>query len=77
MKRWYWLKSELVAHARVLGVKTTGQKFTLLERIAHFLDTGETQWPGDREKRVSSSFDWHAEVLTPDTVITDSYRNSQ
>ena len=78
LRRWYWLKSELVAHARTVGVKTTGGKFTILDRLAHYLDTGETQWPGDlNQKKPTSKFDWHKQPLTPETVITDSYKNSQ
>ncbi|MEO0915571.1 MAG: DUF6434 domain-containing protein [Pseudomonadota bacterium] len=77
LKRWYWRKDELVAHARVLGVKTTGGKFQILERISHTLDTGETVFPGDVSVAPKSKFDWHAAELTPETVITDSYRNSQ
>ncbi len=77
LKRWYWLKSELVAHARALGVKTTSGKFVILERIAHFLDTGEQCYPGDQPKPVRSKFDWHSEALTSETIITDSYKNTQ
>ena len=77
LRRWYWLKSELVAHARSLGVKTTAGKFVVLERIAHFLDTGERVYPGDQRKSVRSKFDWHREALTSETVITDNYKNTQ
>ncbi|WP_298840393.1 DUF6434 domain-containing protein [uncultured Roseobacter sp.] len=77
LRRWYWLKPELEAHARALGLRHTGGKFTILDRLAHFLDTGETVWPGDRRTTPRSRFDWHSAELTPETVITDSYRNSQ
>ena len=77
LKRWYWLKSELVAHARSVGVKATSGKFVILERIAHFLDTGERAYPGDKRQSVRSKFDWHSEDLTSETVITDSYKNTQ
>ena len=75
LREWYWLKSELVDHARELKLNTTGGKFEILDRIAHFLDTGERLRPA--RKRVTSKFDWHSEVLTPDTIITDSYKNTQ
>lgn len=77
LKRWYWRKDELVAHARSLGVKTTGGKFLILDRIAHTLNTGERAFPGDIKPRTISGFDWHAAPLTNATVITDTYKNSQ
>ena len=77
LRRWYWRKDELGAHARRLGVKTTGGKFLILDRIAHVLDTGEGVFPGDVRTKPKSKFDWHSEELTPETVITDSYKNSQ
>ncbi len=77
LRQWYWLKSDLVAHAKTLGLKTTGGKFQILDRIAHYLDTGETTFPGDAVMPSASKFDWHSADLTPETVITDSYKNSQ
>ena len=62
---------------RRLGLRVSGGKFRLLDRIAHFHDTGETAFPGDRKAKVTSKFDWHSEPLLPETVITDSYRNTQ
>ncbi|MEN0041134.1 MAG: DUF6434 domain-containing protein [Pseudomonadota bacterium] len=75
LRRWYWMKDELVARARAVGVKMSGGKFTILDRLAHYLDTGETVWPGDKRTKVASTFDWANEVLTPETIITDSYKN--
>ncbi|WP_420860882.1 DUF6434 domain-containing protein [Algirhabdus cladophorae] len=77
LRQWYWLKAELVDYAKILGVKTTDGKFTILERICHTLDTGETVWPGDIRTKPKSKLDWHSADLTPETVITDSYKNSQ
>lgn len=77
LQRWYWRKDELVAFARTKKIKTTSGKFTILDRLAHFLDTGETDWPGDKKTPPRSKFDWKIEPLTKDTVITDSYKNSQ
>ena len=77
LKRWYWLKAELEAEAKRVGVKTTGGKFTILDRLMHHRDTGEVTWPGDKKTKVRSKFDWHCEVIDLDTVITDSYKNSQ
>ncbi len=77
LRRWYWLKTELAAEAKRVGVKCTGAKFTLLERLCHFLDTGEPKWPGDVRTKSTSTFDWHSSKLTNNTVITDSYKNTQ
>ncbi|MEO0669457.1 MAG: DUF6434 domain-containing protein [Pseudomonadota bacterium] len=77
LRRWYWRKDELLAHAKRLGLKTTGGKFLILDRIAHHLDTGATEFPGDIVAKPTSTFDWHSAALTDATVITDSYRNSQ
>ena len=77
LRRWYWRKDELVAHARDLGLKTTGAKFEILDRIAHFLDTGERSQPNETPKKPQSRFDWHKEKLSHQTVITDSYKNTQ
>ena len=77
LKRWYWRKDELADHARRVGIKVSGAKFDLLDRIAHLLDTGERQVPAPKPARPTSKFDWHSAELNDDTVITDSYRNSQ
>jgi len=77
LKRWYWRKDELVPRAKALGVKTTGGKFLILDRIAHFLDTGVKVFPGDTKTQTISKFDWHSEPLNDETIITDSYKNSQ
>ncbi|WP_114520803.1 DUF6434 domain-containing protein [Altererythrobacter sp. ZODW24] len=77
LRRWYWRKNELVERARDLKLKTSSGKFVILERIAHYLDTGETSLPGDRNFVPVSTFNWHSEQLSRTTTITDSYRNSQ
>ncbi|MDX8349515.1 DUF6434 domain-containing protein [Cognatiyoonia sp. IB215446] len=75
-RRWYYLKAELVAYAREHGLKTSGGKFEIADRIAYYLDHGE---PPEERKRTAaaSKFDWHQAELTPETVITDSYKNGQ
>ena len=73
LRRWYWLKSEVADRARRLGLSAGGSKEEITARIAHFLDTGERLKP--KRVRAASGFDWANETLTPETVITDSYRN--
>lgn len=77
LRRWYWTKDELLSECRRLGLKMSGGKFVLLDRIAHFHETGETVFPGDKRAKVTSDFDWHSAPLTLETVITDSYKSSQ
>ncbi|MEO1366818.1 MAG: DUF6434 domain-containing protein, partial [Acidobacteriota bacterium] len=77
IRRWYWMKSELLEECRRLGLKVSGGKFRLLDRIAHYHDTGEATFPGDKAAKVTSTFNWRSAELTLATVITDSYRNSQ
>lgn len=73
---WYWLKAELLAFAREHGLKTTGAKAAIADRIAHYLETGDPVRPNERtEPAARSKFNWAREKLTLNTVITDSYRN--
>lgn len=76
-RSWYYLKEELVAFARANGIKTTGGKFEIADRIAYFIDHGAPPTEVKKTKKVTSSFDWHSERLTPETIITDSYKNTQ
>jgi len=77
LKRWYWLKDELAAEAKRIALKSSDGKFSILDRIAHYLDTGERSLPSDNKPSPKSKFDWHSAILTPETIITDSYKNSQ
>lgn len=77
LRRWYWRKDELVAHARHVGVKTSGAKFTVLARLAHYLDTGETRLPSDQNRKLTSKFDWKHSDLSDATPITDNDPNTQ
>ena len=75
-RRWYWLKSELVAFAREHGLRVSGGKDALADRIAHYLDTGDRAGAGEpRRPRPGSTFNWATATLTLDTVITDSFTN--
>lgn len=72
---WYWLKEELVTYCRKVGLPYTGSKQEITDRVAHWIDNGEIIRPVYGKSK--SKFDWHRESLTLETVITDSYRNSQ
>ncbi|MBK7428344.1 MAG: hypothetical protein IPI60_15655 [Saprospiraceae bacterium] len=78
LKRWYWLKQELADYCKLKNVSSAGSKFEILDRIANKLDKVETiisEPPISKEQK--SKFDWHSEMLSPDTVITNSYKNTQ
>ncbi|MEP5152601.1 DUF6434 domain-containing protein [Planktotalea sp.] len=77
LKQWYWLKTELASEAKRRGLKVSGAKFEILERLALFLDTGQIEQSSQRPKAKTSKFDWHAEVLSPETIITNSYKSTQ
>ncbi|MGH1366541.1 MAG: DUF6434 domain-containing protein [Calditrichia bacterium] len=77
-KDFYWLKEELVAFCRSVGINPTGNKTTLEERISSFLQSGELKKTvRAKSSEPTSNFDWRKEKLTADTVLTDSYKNNQ
>lgn len=75
LKRWYWLKSELIAYAKQAGVRYDGAKFDLLDRLANQLDGIETNVV--KSAKVDSGVNWKNRLLTADTIITDTYTNSE
>ena len=52
-----------------------GRQFDILDRVAHLLDTGQA--PVENRSRPTSNFDWHKAELTAETILTDSYKNTQ
>lgn len=71
----YWYRQELMDLARKLDLSCAGGKFQIHDRISHFLRTGERLGP--ESHKPSSKVDWRSAALSPQTVITDSYRNTQ
>ena len=76
LKRWYWLKQELVDYCKRTQLSYVGTKFEILERIAVALDKGiaETEKTTSK-KKPTSKFIWSKSTLRLDTVITDTYTN--
>ena len=73
----YWLKKELVAFCRTEGLKQSGGKIAIANRIENYLRTGTRDSSKTKSKSTQqSSFDWNIEQLTADTVITDNYKNA-
>jgi hypothetical protein len=76
LKRWYWLKQELVDYCKQTQLSYVGAKFDILERIAIALDKGITKSEKQSQStKPTSKFLWAKSVLSLDTVITDSYTN--
>ena len=75
LKRWYWLKAELIAYCKFAGVSYTGGKFEILDRIGRTLHIENV--PENKALKIKqvSKFNWARAALTPDTLITDSYTN--
>lgn len=72
--RWYWLKDELTEFARTLGVRTTGSKDLLMQRLEATLDNRTFIEPAPKRpagnKQLSGS-------VTASTVIPKGQRCSQ
>ena len=73
LRRWYWLKSELIALARHLGIHTGGGKDELTERIAAKLD-GKTLTRPTPPKPAAQPL---SGPLSPTTVIPNGQRLTQ
>lgn len=78
LKRWYWLKHELVEYCKLTNLTYSGSKFDILDRISNSLDnTSEKPSKPKTLKKVTSKFDWHIEQLSLNSIITDNYKNTQ
>ncbi len=74
----YWLKEELVKFCRAEGLKATGGKIEISERIENYLETGQTELNQESKAiKPVSNFDWKSEKLSLETVITDNYKNTE
>ncbi len=73
----YWLKEELIHFCRTIGISSTGGKIEIADRIRTYLATGEIVKQVKNTHKITSKFDWANEVLTKNTVITDSYKNGE
>lgn len=73
-RRWYWLHSELIDFARRLGVRTSGSKSALQERIAGFLAGEATEASTGRSTHAAAQL---VGPLGAETVIPPGQRCSQ
>lgn len=71
----YFLKEELVKFCKENGLPVSGGKIDITDRIAHYLDTGETL-SAPREKRVKAPIsDIYMDTkIEPDFVCTEKHR---
>ncbi len=77
-KDFYWLKKELTDFCRKEGLKTSGGKIEISQRIENYLTTGKKELTQVTEKpKPKSNFDWKNEKLSLETIITDNYTNTQ
>lgn len=73
-QRWYWLKDELAAFARVLGIRATGGKELLAARIVAKLSHQEFLEPDAPQRGGAAQL---SSRLSPETVIPAGQRCSQ
>lgn len=77
-KDFYWLKEELVTFGKKIGIDTSGGKIDITERIAEYIQSGFViKKANSRKQSRTSKFDWNSEALSLDTIITDSYKNTE
>jgi hypothetical protein len=76
LKKWYWLKQELVDFCKLSQISYVGAKFEIIERIANALDNRIPQQQNLRHlNKPKSKFIWSKSKLEINTIITDSYTN--
>ena len=74
----YWLKNELTNFCKKEGLKVTGSKIEIANRISNYLKTGGTKTREFNPKTKSiSKFDWRNEKLSSETIITDNYKSTE
>jgi len=71
----YWLKIELQKFCKDVQLTIGGSKLELTERIEQYLQGESIVAP--TKPKLSSRFDWKTEDLSLETLITDSYKNSE
>ena len=73
----YWLKAELVVFCKTAGIATSGGKIEVADRIRQYISTGMVVKSETKNVKINSIFNWNRETLTPQTIITDSYQNTE
>jgi hypothetical protein len=73
----YWLKKELIDFCKTIGISTSGGKVEIADRIRYYLLIGKVIKVETNKIKSTSKFKWDNEKLTPETIITDNYRNGE
>jgi len=77
-KAHYWLKEELIDFCRIIGINTSGGKIEISNSVISYLETGIVIPRSEKQnKTLKSNFDWNTETLSLETVISDSYKNTE
>lgn len=71
LRSYYYLKEELSEFSERLGLGKTGSKDDLVDRIAHYLNTGEKSEPRSKRKNKRSA------PMTPDDIIEENVTFSE
>jgi Domain of unknown function (DUF6434)/SAP domain-containing new25 len=78
LKKWYWLKAELVGFCKIMKVNYSGSKFEILDRLANTLDNIPEKTNSKlTKKRKQPSENWAKISLTIHTKITENYTNGR
>ena len=75
-KNYYWLKEELTAFCKMVGINSMGSKTGLTDKIIQYLETGRIT-NIHAKIPAKSKFDWNNEILTLNTIVTDNYKNTE
>jgi len=73
----YWLKKELIEFCRTIGISSIGGKIEIADRIRNYLLTCKVKKTETKKTKITSKFNWNNEILTRETIITDSYKNGE
>lgn len=74
----YWLKKELITFCKAQGIDYSGGKIEITARIFTYLETGVVENTNSLHRKKSiSKFNWNTEILSPETVLTDNYKNTE
>jgi len=77
-KAHYWLKEELIDFCRIIGINTSGGKIEISNSVISYLETGIVIPRSEKQNKTpKSNFDWNTETLSLETVISDSYKNTE
>lgn len=75
LKKWYWLKQELVDFCKCAAISYKGGKFDIIERIALHLEQATPSVQIGLIGIKPKPYKWSKKLLTPGTLITTDYTN--